>query len=199
MSESNFSDIVKKLDRIMAALKATPRTGWMLRGVHSAIAESISEHMNEASFWALFFSEYLARKGVKIDAYRSASIAAVHDVSEALIGDLVKYVTERLGKDVKEKIELDALYEHMGNNIIHDLVREYMEQRSIESRMAKLAEQFATLLQALRYYEQGYRFVDEIACSMALSISEMLEGDDVFKHIEYLLRPILDKALTMCK
>jgi len=186
-----------KLSRLNEALKATPRTGWMLRGVPASIAETISEHMNEATLLALYLGEKLRENGIDIDVYRAAAMASSHDVSEALIGDLVKLVTELIGKETKEYIEVKALQDYIGDTIITSLVREYTEQKSTEAVLAKLSEQLATLMQGLRYLRQGYS-VEEIVCSMHRSVSETISREP-FKVLEKELKDILDTAKELCK
>ena len=188
---------LSRLERLVEALKSTPRTGWMLRGVPAAIAESIAEHMNEASLIALVLGDELRKKGVNIDIYYAAAIATAHDVSEAIIGDLVKLVTDLIGKEVKESIELHALRSYVGDTILVNLVRDYVEQEKIEAKLAKLSEQLATLLQGLRYYRQGYD-VSEIICSMSESIEKMTRSEP-FSLIREELELIINKSREICK
>lgn len=185
-----------KLGRLIDALKSTPRTGWMLRGVPAAIAESISEHMNEAALLTLVLGEKLAQKGVKINIYHAAVIASSHDVSEAIVGDIVKIVTDLIGKELKESIEIRALEKYIGNSIITHLVKEYIEQKTIEARLAKLAEQLATLMQGLRYYKQGYD-VTEIICSMLKSIERTLK-EKPFELLRNELEYIINSSGKIC-
>ena len=188
---------LSKLERLVEALKSTPRTGWMLRGVPAAIAESIAEHMNEASLIALILGDELRKKGVSIDIYYAAAIATAHDVSEAIIGDLVKLVTDLIGKEIKESIELQALRSYVGDTILANLVRDYIEQEKIEAKLAKLSEQLATLLQGLRYHRQGYD-VSEIICSMNESIEKMAQSEP-FSLIREELELIINKSREICK
>jgi len=169
----------------------------MLRGVPAAIAESIAEHMNEASLIALVLGDELRKKGVNINIYYAAAIAAAHDVSEAIIGDLVKLVTDLIGKEVKEAIELRALKAYADNTVLTSLVRDYIEQEKLEARLAKLSEQLATLLQGLRYYRQGYD-VSEIMCSMSESIEKMIRNEP-FSLIRKELEPVISKSREICK
>jgi putative hydrolase of HD superfamily len=178
------------LDRLLAALKSTPRTGWMLRGVHAAVAESIAEHLSESTILALYLGEQLQKCGVNVDVYRAAVIAAVHDIAEAIIGDIVKYTTNAMGKKLKENIEANAIKESLDNSLIAKLALEYVNMSSKEAELAKIAEQLSTLLQAKRYIVQGHIDVCEIATSMALSIeAHLIEKkwdtclDDVKKEI----------------
>lgn len=190
---------LSKLDKMLSALKSTPRTGWMLRGVHAAVAESIAEHMSESAILALLLASRLRDHGRPVDPYRAASIAAVHDLPEALVGDLVKAVSDALGKETKEAIELEALKESIGfDNTLTSLFRDYVRQDTVEARVAKLAEQLSTLLQGLRYYRQGYRDVEEIVCSMLNSINKMLASEEL-EPLHEVLSSVLAEASELCR
>jgi putative hydrolase of HD superfamily len=193
-------DRIRNLDKMLAALKSTPRTGWMLRGVQAAIAESIAEHMAESSILALAIAEALKERGIEIDVFRAAAIAAVHDLSEAVVGDIVKLTADAIGKERKEQLELSVARDMLGDNsIVYTLIREYVEQKSIESRIAKLAENLSTLLQSLRYIRQGYRDVAEIACSSALAIERIMQEFSDLSRVREMLEDYMREGIEACK
>ena len=162
------------LSLMLTGLKSTPRSGWMLRGVPAAIAESIAEHLSESAILALVLSDRIRERGVAVDAYLAAAIAVVHDAAEAFVGDVVKRMADMIGKDVKERAELLSLQEEgLGGSSLYRLVSLYVKQDSVEARVAKVAETLSTLIQAVRYYETGYRWVSEIACSSYLSLKKL--------------------------
>ena len=162
------------LPLMLMGLKSTPRSGWMLRGVPAAIAESIAEHLSESAILALLLSDRIRERGVAVDAYLAAAIAVVHDAAEAFVGDVVKRMADMIGKDVKERAELLSLQEEgLGGSSLYRLVSLYVKQDSVEARVAKVAETLSTLIQAVRYYETGYRWVSEIACSSYLSLKKL--------------------------
>ncbi|BES82046.1 HD family hydrolase [Pyrodictium abyssi] len=191
---------LRNLDRMLTALKSTPRTGWMLRGVHAALAESIAEHMAESAVLALLIAEFLRKKGVNVNVFRAAAISAVHDLSEAVIGDIVKMTADAIGKERKEHLELTVARDMVGeDSIVYDLIYEYIEQKTIESQVAKLAETLSTLLQSLRYISQGYRDVAEIACSSAHSIDRMLQDSKDIAELKEILDEFVRAGKEACK
>ena len=192
-------DRIQKLDKMLAALKSTPRTGWMLRGVHAAIAESIAEHMAESTVLALVIAEKLRENGVEIDVLRAAAIAAVHDLSESVIGDIVKLTADAIGKERKEQLELNVAKNTLGDdNMLYALIKEYIEQTTPEARVAKLAEILSTLLQSLRYIMQGYRGVSEIACSSARAIKKMIENASWLASVRTIVENYVNEGLKSC-
>ena len=188
---------VGAVEQALRAVKSTPRTGWMLRGVPAAVAETIAAHMAESAILALLIGEKLAEKGVQVDVYHAASIAAVHDIAEGFIGDLVKRATDAIGKDVKESIEVDVLHQEIGDSIISRLAEEYVRQETIEAHVAKAAETMSTLLQALRYLRQGYD-VEEILCGMLNTITKT-EPPALREVIEELFHVQISYSKKICK
>ena len=165
---------MKKLIELLAAGKNLVRTGWMLRGVPPAIGETVSQHSWEAAILSLEISHRLMLKGHKIDPYKAASLALVHDLLEGLTGDFPKYTTTLLG-DERDLIERRTLEDAGLSPILEKLLKEWMSQNTLESKVAKIAEQLSTYIQAKRYVCQGYKDAEEIADSVLRSIERMSE------------------------
>ncbi|NOZ88919.1 MAG: HD domain-containing protein [Crenarchaeota archaeon] len=178
-------------------MKFTPRTGWMLRGVPAAIAETVSMHSHESSIIAVLLADTLRRHGVEVDPYRAATIAALHDAAEALVGDIVKRAVDAIGREVKEKLEAEAAAELFGrDSTAYRAVMSYIEQTTIEARVAKAAETLSTLIQGLRYVRQGYSEVREIVCSMYTSLNRM--GTQIRSAVASLFPSTLKEAERLC-
>jgi putative hydrolase of HD superfamily len=192
---------VHKMDGLVTGLNAvknTPRTGWMLRGVPAAIAETIAAHMAESAIIALALADHILSQGIQVDAYHAASIAAVHDLSEAYVGDIVKRAVELIGKEAKERAEIAAAEEELGkDSILTRLIREYIQQETLEARVAKAAETLSTLLQGLRYLRAGYD-VAEIVCGM-LRVLERIEEPALQNAIQALFGGEIAEARRTCK
>lgn len=150
------------------ALKNMSRTGWMQHGLR--IAESVAEHSFESALLAL---ELASAAGM--DAERAAALALVHDVPEAIMGDMPKWSSERV-----RRVDEEAMRE-IKSDKIGELFREFEEGRSNEAKIARLCDLLATNIQARRYMKQGYDMA-EIEEKTRREIAEMLE-DDVFRPI----------------
>ena len=158
--------------RALGALKLLPRTGWVLRGVPPAVAETVADHTFEAAVTAYLLAKRLRGAGVPVDAGRAAVIALLHDLEEAVIGDLLKPVKRRLrGVDELSREAMEAL----GLAEEGELVAEYHEGRTPEALVVKLADLVATLNQACRYLEQGYSGVRDLVENVSREIQEVLE------------------------
>ncbi len=172
-----MDNTLENITKILLALKSTSRTGWMLRGVHHSVAETVSEHMEDASILSLVLAQLLREKGVEVSPEKASALASVHDIAEAYIGDIVKLASRTLGEKAKEQLELEVVAKNLGkNSVVYNLLEEYITQTSIEAKIAKLSETIATLIQGTIYVEQGFK-VEEIICSMYRSAREQLEKE----------------------
>jgi len=185
-------------DALLAALlavKNTPRTGWMLRGVPAAIAETIAAHMAESAILALVIADGLRMRGIDISPEESAAIALVHDVSEGFLGDIVKRAVDEIGREAKERAELRVASQEFGeDSILYNLLKHYVEQDSAEALVAKVAEQLSTMLQALRYRQDGYP-VEEILCNIYGAVKRTVQADEALRvALENVLEDLFGKA-----
>ena len=148
-----------KLYEVLTALSSLARTGWMLRGVPHAVAESVSEHLFASALIAYEIALLARKRGIPVEPERAMAIALVHDLAEAVIGDISKRAG--LGEE-KERIEREAFESLEVEEGLKDLHREYAKGSSTEAIIARVADNLATYLVATRYMALGYR-VDDIA------------------------------------
>jgi len=172
-----------RLERALEACKNLVRTGWMQRGVPPALGETVASHSFEAAVIAYLISEELKEIGVNVNPEHATVIALFHDIGESVLGDLPKWATQRIDKNRAE----EEAFVHLG--MPRDLFVEYQERKSLESRIAKMAEEVATLKQALRYKAMGFK-VEEIIKTYEDSLSKMWE-EEPFKSA----KPRLEKIL----
>ena len=154
------------------ALKKLPRTGWMQRGVPASIAETVAAHSYEASI----ISGILASK-VGANVERAMALAIVHDIAECRVGDLPLYSSTKIG-EIKEDIELRAVEELGLPKQILDLYREWISQETTESRVARVSEKIATLIEARRLKSAGYHRCIEIEESIRRQLIDLLSRSE---------------------
>ncbi len=153
------------------SIKSLARTGWMNRGVPPALAETVAAHTFEVAFLTLLIAKALARRDIDVDLGKALTIAIIHDIPEALAGDIVKWSKERL-RGV-EKLDEKALRD-LGLGSFNELLREFEEKATLEGALVKLADHLATMLEAKRYLRRGYD-VSDIAEGSASAIKKLLE------------------------
>ncbi|ORY05245.1 hypothetical protein K493DRAFT_252902 [Basidiobolus meristosporus CBS 931.73] len=133
---------------ICEKLKRTKRTGWIKRGVNQP--ESIADHMHRMSIMALLIDD----KSLNRD--RCMKMAAVHDLAEAIVGDITPHCG--VSKEDKYKLEHDAMVkmvDTLGNSEqaqeIFELWKEYEAGRSSEALLVKDLDKFEMIVQAIEY------------------------------------------------
>eukprot|EP00960_Hanusia_phi_P011049 324320-Hanusia_phi.AAC.2 len=123
---------VIELLKVCGKLKRTARTGWVRKGVQNY--ESVAEHSWRITLLPMFLSNR-----TDIDHVRCMKIGLVHDLAEALVGD----ITPHCGVSDQEKFKLES--EAMskikslvpGSRIGEEIVELWNEYEAGESTEAK--------------------------------------------------------------
>ncbi|XP_078433705.1 uncharacterized protein LOC144704996 [Wolffia australiana] len=147
-SSSTASSVIDFLT-LCTRLKTTKRAGWVIRGVHDA--ESVADHMYRMSVMALISADLPG-----VDRDRCIKMAVVHDIAEAIVGDITP--SDGVPKSEKSRREREAL-DHMCSLLgdgarakeIHELWMEYEENTSLEAKLVKDFDKIEMILQALEY------------------------------------------------
>ena len=92
----DLDNFVRTLTRA-AELKRVKRAGWMRCGIGAASCESVADHTFGVALLALLLPPRVA--GLAIDRDRCVRLALVHDLAEAIVGD----ITPHDGIDPAEK------------------------------------------------------------------------------------------------
>ncbi|MBF0100983.1 MAG: HD domain-containing protein [Desulfobacterales bacterium] len=130
-------------------LKRVPRSGFHFLGQGH---ESVAEH----SFMITFIAYTMTQLEPQADALKLISMCLLHDLPEARTGDLnyvhKKYVTA----------DEDKALHHMLENIpfksdIRELIDEFKQGETVESRLAKDADQLAFILELKAKIDMGIK------------------------------------------
>lgn len=148
--------------RLQVALTSLARSGWMMRGIPSSMAESVASHIASAALLAIELAWEARRRGVDASPERAAALAVVHDIAEAWVGDIPKPA----GVEGKEEAETQAVESSGLSRAVKELYREFSESKSIEAVIARIAERLATYSMALHYKSLGYPVDDIIESSL---------------------------------
>ena len=157
-------------------LKSLPRTGWVDRGIAAEAAESVADH----SYFAILIAWVVAQGDLSLDANRVLQLALIHDVAEAIAGDLPPYDPADVPADPderrqffnvqrdrspenrarKEAIEADAAAKIMvmlPGSVRHtwqDLLHEYEVQQTPEAQLVKQVDRLEAFIQSRLYASQ---------------------------------------------
>ncbi|MEB3757826.1 MAG: HD domain-containing protein, partial [Desulfurococcales archaeon] len=106
--------------RLSGSLKWLARTGWMQRGVPQSMAESVSQHSFEAALIALDIGFTLESMGLSVDPFKASVLALIHDIAEAVVGDIPKWSSSRMGSS-KDSLEAEAVESFSVNRGVKNL------------------------------------------------------------------------------
>ncbi|KAI3817145.1 hypothetical protein L1987_10934 [Smallanthus sonchifolius] len=147
------------------SLKTTKRKGWVNHGIKGP--ESIADHMYRMAIMALIAGDLPG-----INRERCIKIAIVHDIAEAIVGDITP--SDGVPKVEKSRLEQAALNEMcnvLGGGTraeeIKELWREYEDNASLEANLVKDFDKVEMILQALEYETEHDRILDEFFLSTA--------------------------------
>ncbi|HEU0165307.1 MAG TPA: HD domain-containing protein [Thermomicrobiales bacterium] len=182
MTDSGAGDANRRSDlgtlvAHLAELKRIPRTGWLDRGLPSNEAESVADH----SLLAALIAWLTAMDDPDLDADHVLKLALVHDLAEAIFGDLPPYDRAEVPTDpgerdaffrvrhlrtpenaaAKRAAESDAaatlldLMPETARAEFSSLWDEYEARETSESRFVKQVDRLEAFLQA-RIYAQDH-------------------------------------------
>lgn len=154
-SSSSPVDCMLMFVELLRLLKTQKRTGWIDKGMPVRAAESISDHMYRMSIIAM------AVPNPAINTHTCARIALVHDIAEALVGDITPF--GGVSKAEKHRREwatvqyLAQLIEPYNARFAAELVElwlDYEEIRTPEARYVKDIDKFELMCQTYEYEQQ---------------------------------------------
>ena len=132
-------------------LKDVIRTGWIDFNVKKGKAESVAEHTYGVQMLAI--AMYIEYKYV-IDIKKVIYMIAIHDIGEALIGDLTDF---NISKEAKEEKEHDAVHIILSKMLdakkVEKLFIEFDEGKSPEAIFARNCDKLECDIQAKIYDE----------------------------------------------
>lgn len=130
-------------------LKNIPRSGYHFLG---AGKESVAEH----SFCTTFIAYVMSKMKPEADSLRLISMCLVHDLPEARVGDQ-NYVQKNYVTVDEEKAVADATRNLPFGASLRDLIREFNEQETEESKMAYDADQLSFILNLKSIADVGHK------------------------------------------
>lgn len=148
---------------IVQLLKVQKRTGWLDHKITPC--ESIADHMYRMGITAMLI------KDPKINRDKCVRIAMVHDIAEALVGDITPL--DPIGKDEKHRREW-ATIQYMCEELVkpynpeaaQEIMQDWLAYENItspEARYVKDIDKFEMLVQCFEYEKQnnGKRDLDQ--------------------------------------
>ncbi|OQV17457.1 putative HD domain-containing protein 2 [Hypsibius exemplaris] len=142
---------------IIGNLKKNKRTGWVIRDVPAP--ESVADHMYRMAILAMLLEEKSQENGNAaakiIDKTRCIKVALVHDMCEAIVGDITPYCGVSVeDKHRQEKEAMISMCQNLKKEVadeILSLYEEYENQVTVEAQTVKDLDRFEMILQAYEY------------------------------------------------
>jgi putative hydrolases of HD superfamily len=138
----------REILRFAGDLKRVPRTGWLQRGVLPVDCESVADHSYRMALMAMLFFPHMQHP--QIDTHRLCRIALVHDLAEAVVGDITP--EDGVSKEEKRKLEREAMRKICGDRSdLMELWEEYEMGETLEAKVVKDLDKLEMILSAEEY------------------------------------------------
>ncbi len=167
MKTSDLKKILKVFLTLQWA-KELPRQGFIAMGFKRQEADSVAAHSWTTAMLVYFLGSEMKKNGVKINVDRAVKMAMFHDMAETIVGDVgtfVKGMAQGAFAPIEEE-GLKWLVKDLPSNAeVIELVKEYMERKTLEARLCKVADNLDALAQAkgvpgardaLKYFKEVY-------------------------------------------
>ena len=162
---------LKKILKIFLTLqwaKELPRQGFIALGFKRNEADSVAAHSWTTAMLTYFLATEMKKEGQKVDVDKAIKMALFHDMAETIVGDVGTFV-KGMAKGAFAPIEEEGL-EWLVSDLptkaeITSLVKEYMQRKTLEARIVKVADNLDALAQAkdvpaaasaLKYFKEVY-------------------------------------------
>ncbi len=164
-------------------LKRVPRTGWVMRGVVDA--ESVSDHAFGVTFASLVLAQMVDEP---LDAVKMLTIALIHDLPEAVLGDIPAPSRHHFPAGTKRLAEEQSLQTLLRECPWADewqtWWREFEDRTSLEARLVRDADRLDLLIQAFVYAETtGNRWLEEFWAETDSHAFELEVSRSVFEAL----------------
>jgi putative hydrolase of HD superfamily len=138
--------------------------------MHGLPAESVADHTFRVSVLAMIITDIVREEGIAVDTETVLRMSLIHDLPEALIGDMDRGATDIVGEDLKLEFENKALtkildYLPKGLQESYGKIwKEHAAGITRESKIVKAADKLETIIQAHELTSAGYsrKFLDEL-------------------------------------
>jgi putative hydrolase of HD superfamily len=149
ITDLSFQNIIKFLE-IAGMLKRTPRAGWVEVGIYHP--ESVADHTFRTAILSMLYADMEC-----LDPLKLLRMALIHDLPEAVIGDLTpsKKSAETKEKEGTTIIQILNLLPERQRETYITVWNEYTKGNTREAKALKQLEKIEMALQAKEYERTG--------------------------------------------
>ena len=149
MTNSSIRNLVKFFG-IVGRLKRTPRAGWVEVGIRQP--ESVADHIFRTTILGMIYADMEG-----LDQLKLLRMALIHDLPEAIIGDLTPSKKTEKSKE-KEEVAISQILDLLPKKQREKYMmawNEYQEGKTREAKAVRQLEKLEMALQAKEYEEAG--------------------------------------------
>jgi len=191
MEETKKMERLSDFLKLISSLKLTARKGWITYDVPGT-KETIGSH----SFGTVFIAWILSKKK-SLDTEKVIKLAIVHDILEAITGDITIHDKEFEKKETIEKealIELNKKLPDELKNEINDLLQELKEGKTEESKVCLQADKLDTAFQTYLYEKKKYgKDIEESTLTRFFDWTDSFLKDEFAKEFLNYIRSLRGK------
>jgi putative hydrolase of HD superfamily len=123
------------------------------------LTNDLSDNIASHSFRVTIIGYFLAKQE-KANSDKVVQMCLFHDISEARCGDQ-NWVNKKYVKVFEDEIQKDQLKNLPNNKDLNELINEYQERKSLESKLAKDADLLDQILLLKEYAWQGNKEAED--------------------------------------
>lgn len=167
----NYLSFLKEIGK----LKHLRRTGWVREGIKNP--ESVADH----SFRTAVMAMVLVDKFEKVDKEKVFRMALIHDIGEAIIGDVVIERAEQIDvkkrdeKEILEKEAIKKIFDTIGQGETYEnMFAELIARQTKEANIVWQLDKLERAMQAYEYEEKEGKSLDEFIINAELYMKDPL-------------------------
>jgi len=126
------------------------------------VSENVAEHSYYVAFLSMLIGDYLESRGVRIDKLKLLQMALLHDIEEAVSGDILAPIKQGVFRKVldKENIKnIAMLTGGLGDGEKYSkLWREVVDEKTLESKIIKLMDRMSCIIYCIREIHLGNKY-----------------------------------------
>ena len=168
----NLSDIFSIVNRRLSNITRFNNTPRICK-------ETVAEHSYFVAFCVMLLSDFLEN----VNLEKALKLALIHDVEEAISGDLphdvkMKYPSFNVAL---EEMNLSIAHEIFGDQIQYiDLWEETRDTKTIEAKLVKFADMFSVLMYCNNEINMGNSYMKDIYSRQLKLINEFIKKNSEF-------------------
>jgi putative hydrolase of HD superfamily len=137
------------LAEMLGKLKKLKRTGWINHSI--PLPESVADHSYGVGLLALLLGKYF-----NVDTDKAVRMALLHDLGEAVIGDIITQRGDNVLSNESDKLQTErsallSLLKDIGSEDYIELFDEYLEKQTPEAQFIHQLDKLEMAFQAHQY------------------------------------------------